>query len=434
MAGWVVAGLVVALVLLVVPAARAQPAEPPVADAGGPYAVVVGEPARLDATGSAGRRGGELSFAWDLDGDGATDDATGPTPTWTWEEEGQVTVSVLVTETADGVSASATDSAELYADVRFDVPRQDDVDRAIAVSLRTLPGVPVADEPPATVLLGTTAVFADSLASGGAQGVLGAPLLLTGPDGLDPRVVDELARLAPAEVLLLGGTAALSAQVEADLAADGYATRRVAGRSRVETATALAEALTPAATTAVLVRAHPDPGASDPTQAFADALAAGGLAAARGAAVLLTDADHLSAAVVAHLERSAVADVVVVGGPSAIAPAVEDELAALGVAVTRAGGADRAGTAVAVAAGRGAPSAADVDAAILVDGRAPGTWADAFPAALLSARTAAPIVLADGDVLPSPTAGWLAEADGVTVTCLSLVTDAACTSARDQAA
>ena len=48
------------------------------ADAGGPYTIAEGQTLTLDATGSVA--GPTATYAWDLDGDGQFDDATGPTP------------------------------------------------------------------------------------------------------------------------------------------------------------------------------------------------------------------------------------------------------------------------------------------------------------------------------------------------------------------
>lgn len=49
----------------------------PVADVGGPYTVAPGRTVVLDASGSSDATGDPLNYAWDLDGDGAFDDATG---------------------------------------------------------------------------------------------------------------------------------------------------------------------------------------------------------------------------------------------------------------------------------------------------------------------------------------------------------------------
>ncbi|MFC5380774.1 ExeM/NucH family extracellular endonuclease [Aquipuribacter nitratireducens] len=51
----------------------------PVADAGGPYTVKPGARVTLDASASFDLEGEDITFEWDLDGDGQFDDGTGPT-------------------------------------------------------------------------------------------------------------------------------------------------------------------------------------------------------------------------------------------------------------------------------------------------------------------------------------------------------------------
>ena len=75
-------------------------------------------------------------------------------------------------------------------------------------------------------------------------------------------------------VILLGGTSAIGEIVEQQLVGT-YTVERRAGTTRIETATTIAAIDAPQATTAVLARAFPSSGA-DQSQAFADALAAGG--------------------------------------------------------------------------------------------------------------------------------------------------------------
>ena len=257
-----------------------------------------------------------------------------------------------------------------------------------------------------TVLLGRDDLFADSLASGGAQGVLDAPLLLTGSGGLDARDATELDRLGAERVILLGGTAALSEQVVTDLTARGYAPERVAGASRLETATAVARLIAPQTTQVVIARAFPAEG-GEATQAFADALAAGALASDLDIPLLLTETDHLSEPTRAYLEEAGVTQAYLIGGTAAIAPQVVQDLTAISVVSIRLAGDTRFATATAIAGqGRGAPGADDADASILVNGTSADAWADAFPAALLAGRALIPIVLADGDTLPQPTQAY----------------------------
>ncbi len=70
----------------------------PIADANGPYVVDEGTTLILDGTGSTDPNGDPLSYAWDLDGDGNTDDSTASQPTWTFMEDGVYTVTLTVSD------------------------------------------------------------------------------------------------------------------------------------------------------------------------------------------------------------------------------------------------------------------------------------------------------------------------------------------------
>lgn len=241
------------------------------------------------------------------------------------------------------------------------------------------------------VLLGRADGFADSLASGGLQGVLGAPLLLTPSDRLDDAVAEELVRLGAVGVVLLGGRTALTTEVADAAARMGLDVQRIEGPTRLATAVAAADALVGAAgepPAVVLARAGGDP--EDPTRGFADALAGGALSADLGLPLLLTDADGLSPDVTAWLDRTpSVGRALVLGGTAAVGAQVVDDLQARGLQVRRLAGPDRGATAAAVRGaapglatelGRGS-NAVGVDGPVLVDGADPLAWADGFAAA-----------------------------------------------------
>lgn len=244
-------------------------------------------------------------------------------------------------------------------------------------------------------LIGRADDFADSLASGGLQGVLGAPLLLTPTTRLDGAVAEELARLGAERVVLLGGTGALGEEVAGAAAGLGLDVVRVEGPTRLSTAVAAADALVAAAgppPAVVLARAFGDP--EDPTRGFADALAGGAMAADLGVPLLLTATDEVSAEVTGWLDRTpAVTQVLVLGGPTAVGDQVVADLEARGLGVRRLAGPDRGGTAAAVrdaapdvAASLGRVTGDDgAGGPVQVDGTDPLAWADGFAVAGLTA-------------------------------------------------
>lgn len=236
-----------------------------------------------------------------------------------------------------------------------------------------------------TALLATSVDFPDALAGAPLAIALDAPLLLTPPDRLDPRVAAELTRLGVTQVVLLGGPAALGPQVEGGLAAAGITdVRRVAGADRYATAAQAAQEVARLAGAAptVLVASG---------ERFPDALAAG----AAGLPLVLSARDGLPDASRQALDALKPERVVVVGGPLAVADAAVP-------GAERVAGEDRFATAAAFAdwaVGRG----------LLAPDTVVVTRADAFPDALAAGALHHPILLAGRWTLAdSPaTRAWL---------------------------
>jgi subtilisin family serine protease len=87
----------------------------PVADIGLPTTrTVVNETATLNATGSADADGSVEAYEWDLDGDGAYDDATGPEVTAAFASPGERTVGLRVIDD-DGLANETTASVTVLA-------------------------------------------------------------------------------------------------------------------------------------------------------------------------------------------------------------------------------------------------------------------------------------------------------------------------------
>ena len=88
-----------------------SPNAPPVATAGGPYTVLFNDALPLDATGSFDPEAGSISVAWDLNNDGAFDDAQGLQPTVAADQTNQVVCGGSCTPgTANPIKVRVTDS------------------------------------------------------------------------------------------------------------------------------------------------------------------------------------------------------------------------------------------------------------------------------------------------------------------------------------
>lgn len=161
---------------------------------------------------------------------------------------------------------------------------------------------------------------------------------MTPPGALPQVVADELDRLDAREVILLGGEQAISTVVADQVRAGGRSVIRIGGRTRYDTAAAVARAL-PKFDGAFVASGT----------STVDAVVAGAAAAARGWPVLLVPSNSVSQATADLLVEVRPPQLVVVGGQAVIDAGVQSALAASVTGdVIRIGGADRYRTAVAV--------------------------------------------------------------------------------------
>lgn len=239
-------------------------------------------------------------------------------------------------------------------------------------------GVPVA-------YVVTGAKFPDALAAGVAAGVEQGPVLLTQPNALPPATSAELDRLRPDEIVVVGGTGSVSDGVLAQLRAktSGEVTR-VQGPDRFATAAAVAAHAFTAPTTAYVASG----------ETFPDALAGVPAAVRKSAPLLLVNKDRLPEPTGQYIAANRIRDIVILGGPGTVSPAVEDQLRSLAGSVVRVAGADRFATAAAVSE-RGFPSGAPV--AYLATGLAA---ADALAAGPVAALAGGPVLLVRGNCIP----------------------------------
>ncbi|GAA1183687.1 hypothetical protein GCM10009584_27200 [Ornithinimicrobium humiphilum] len=168
-----------------------------------------------------------------------------------------------------------------------------------------------ADVPTATrVVVAGGTTYPDALAGAALAADTGSPLLLVRPTGVPAVTLAQLERLAPTEIVVLGGPGAVSEDVVARLRSLDPAplVRRISGGDRYATAAAAAEDRGTTSTDLVLAGG----------QAFPDALSGAALAGATGAPLLLTRQDLLPSATAQALGRLDPGRVVVLGGELAV--------------------------------------------------------------------------------------------------------------------
>jgi putative cell wall-binding protein len=211
---------------------------------------------------------------------------------------------------------------------------------------------------PHGVVLASGVDFPDALSADFLASKLGTGLLLTDPSTLSPQVALELATDDVDNVYIVGGTASVSANVAAQVAAIhvlGDASKpvitvnRFAGADRFATNNLVDEAAlsllgngstaTPTFPTAILATGNE----------FADALSAGPVVYAEGMPLVLTDSASLSPSALQSLKDLGTKNVIIVGGDLAISAATETALTAAGFPVEyRIAGEDRTATAALV--------------------------------------------------------------------------------------
>jgi putative cell wall-binding protein/endo-1,4-beta-D-glucanase Y len=210
------------------------------------------------------------------------------------------------------VSAGVVDALRSYA---ADVRRIGGADR-FAVSAAVSADVFETDLP--LVYVASGEVFPDALSGSTAAGHADAPVLLVSKDGIPPAIADELDRLDPAAIVLLGGVNSVSTTTAGALAAFAPVTR-ITGADRYAVAAAVSARAFPAAAHGTVFVAS--------GQNFPDALSGAAAAIGRAAPVLLVTRDTLPAAVATELARLAPQRIVLLGGPNSVSDAVAAALA-----------------------------------------------------------------------------------------------------------
>jgi YVTN family beta-propeller protein len=238
------------------------------------------------------------------------------------------------------------------------------------------------------VYVATGLSFPDALAGGPGAAQLGGPVLLTDPVTLPAAVRAEVVRLDPDRIVVVGGTAQVSAAIMADLNTIAP-TDRIAGADRFATSRQIA--------IDAFGLASGGNGATDVYVAtglnFPDALAAGAAGAALDRPVILVNGGlpTVDQATLDTLDDLGAVNIFVVGGSSVVSDGIVTQLGA-----ARLAGSDRYSTAVAI--NQEAFGADSARRAIIATGL---TFPDALAASALAGKIKAPLFLAQTNCVPA---------------------------------
>lgn len=245
-------------------------------------------------------------------------------------------------------------------------------------------------EEAATVYVARADDYADALAASPLAAAGDAPVLFVEGDEVGAATLAELERIAPAEVVILGGTAAVSEAVEAQLIEAGYSTRRIAGANRFETALDVAAELTGGECPSSFYFVEGEN--ADDTLGWPDAVNAGVVAGVEGAPVLPVNAARYPTEIGEYVGTCPDAARIIVGGEAAVTPGTAEAIAGEDGEVTRVAGDTRVATSAATYA-HGVNELAMTPATRVV---IPGcSYVEGIAASAIAAANGWPTVMAD---------------------------------------
>jgi len=255
--------------------------------------------------------------------------------------------------------------------------------------------------------------FPDGLAASALAGALDAPMLLTTADALPTSVLTTLTTITGGggvtkNVVLIGGTSVISADIATQLTALNYQVTRISGADRYETANEVAEAVftnnsgtigtfgAAAYKTAFLANGNN----------FPDALAASSFAYKGKHPLFLSDGATLTDGTIASMKAVGVQQIIILGGETAVSAEVATAAAGVTgvISVVRVSGDTRYDTATALATTLAGADAGYKTNAMLVSGT---NFPDALAAAQLAGQTGTTYaIIPVTDPLPAAVSAW----------------------------
>jgi len=168
-----------------------------------------------------------------------------------------------------------------------------------------------------TVILATAFNFPDALAIGPVAARGGMPILFTRPGTLHATTKEAIQRWGIKKVIIVGGNAAVSKDIEEELKGMGLSVERISGSDRYVTAIEIAKRFDVGESSGVMMATGLN---------FADALTGSVLAAKKGMPIILSRQTVLVPSVQGYLSEAGYPRIVVLGGSAAISEEVVDKI------------------------------------------------------------------------------------------------------------
>ncbi len=181
------------------------------------------------------------------------------------------------------------------------------------------------------VVLTTGENFPDSLCAAPLAFYKGSPILLTRKSFLPEIVLNEIKRLEPNEVIIVGGTGAVSNNVRDKLKSEGFNITRIGGADRYYTSAMVASAIGSPLKKAVIATG----------ENFSDALAISSYAAKNRIPILLVQKYSIPYKIKEQLRKLSITNTIIVGGTGVVSSSVENWLRSNGYSPVRIGGKNR---------------------------------------------------------------------------------------------
>ncbi|WP_097027922.1 cell wall-binding repeat-containing protein [Clostridium peptidivorans] len=235
--------------------------------------------------------------------------------------------------------------------------------------------------------------FPDALCSVPLAKKYNAPILLTGKDTLTKEAEEELMRLAPSNIIIVGGEGSVSAKVEKYIK-DTFKSatlERIGGKDRFETSTKIAEKLNFKGEVALTS-----------SVSFADALSMAPIAAVKEMPILLTPKDKLPTYTSNYLKGKTINKAYIIGGTGVVSENLKNNIANS----HRIYGENRFATNIAILKEFSSDLNKGNVFAALGNGPKGNEFADALSGAALAAKMNAPMILTD-KTLPKEVKGYV---------------------------